>query len=66
MADEESKPKMVFQEEFKCPHYKKYITIKKEKTLVTPSEPAEYDTKLIVELSKQSKLTDIKKKSKKK
>ncbi len=62
---EENKPKKVFEEEFKCPHCKRYIIIKKEKTLVTPSEPAEYNEKITVELSKQSKLTDIKKKSRK-
>lgn len=54
--DEKPKEKITFSEEIKCPHCKKMITIKKQKTLVTPAEPAEYNEKLIVEKAVQTKL----------
>lgn len=53
------KKRIEFQEEIKCPHCKKFLIVKKVKTLVTEPVKAEYDEKIVVEKSTQKRLKDF-------
>lgn len=48
--------KTIFAEEVKCPHCKKYLIIKKIKTTVEEPVKGEYQEKIVVEKSTQTRL----------
>ncbi len=50
------KPKIVFEESFKCPHCKKKIIVKKKKTKISEAVAAEYNEEIIVEKDSQTTL----------
>lgn len=50
--------KVTFEEEIKCPHCKKFLSVKKVRKIITESVKAEYEDKVIVEKSKQTRLSN--------
>ncbi|GAH40253.1 unnamed protein product, partial [marine sediment metagenome] len=43
--------KITFETEIKCPHCKKFLIVKNEKTILTEAVKAEYEEKVVVEKS---------------
>ncbi len=60
---EETK-KIVFKEEIKCPHCRKFIDITKQKILIEAGIAAQWKESLNVKKAEQKKLDDYKKKKK--
>ena len=56
MAKKKTDKKLVWEEEFSCPHCKKKIIATKTKKLLNESVKAEYDEELIVKKSEQTSL----------
>lgn len=51
-----SERKTIFEEEIRCPHCKKYIDIKKIKKTITEAVKGEYEEKVVVRKSEQTRL----------
>jgi len=48
--------KTIFEEEVRCPHCKKYIEVKKIRKTIAEAVKGEYEDKIVVNKSRQSRL----------
>ena len=60
------KKKIMIEQEIKCPSCKKWLTARHTKLIIEPSIKAETEEEIVIEPSKQTRLTEPIKKEKKK
>ena len=56
MGEKTSDRKVIFTEEIKCPHCKKFIEVEKTKVTLTEAVKGEYEEFVVAKKSKQSRL----------
>ena len=53
--------KIIFEEEIKCPHCKKFLVMKKVRDIILEPVKGEYKDRVVVEKSTQKRLKDYSK-----